>query len=267
VIVVDDGSRDDSVQIASSIAGVRVIPMPNRGPCAARNTGIAAAEGDRLLFSDHDDRLLPDAIEIGLRELEARPDHGFVYGYSAPIDELGDRLPQGPRVPVTAAGYGRMLEGDVLVPPGCALFRRRFVEAAGGFREGSFPAEDYDLYLRVARIAPVYCHNREVVEYRCHAGNASRQSYRQLRAALAVLEEQLPLVQGDPLLERSIAKGRAHWARVFAPSMAFESIDAIRNGELRVGLRILATTLAADPRSVLAMLRHFAAKASSRALA
>jgi hypothetical protein len=152
-----------------------------------------------------------------------------------------------------------------MVPPGCAMFRRRAVEAAGGFREGSFPAEDYDLYLRVLRHAPVHCHNREVVEYRKHASNASRYSYRQLGAVNAVLDYHAPLVAGDTRLERAIAAGRAHWGRVFGPAMAFEAMEALRAGDVADGARILATTLRVDARSVAQMLGHFAGRALGRA--
>ena len=59
VIVVDDGSRDDTARVAAAEAGVTVIRQANRGPAAARNAGIGAAAGTYLGFLDSDDRLLP----------------------------------------------------------------------------------------------------------------------------------------------------------------------------------------------------------------
>lgn len=64
IIVVDDGSRDDSVAIARRFEsrGVRVVTQPNRGASAARNTALRAAQGDYLQFLDADDLLTPDKI-------------------------------------------------------------------------------------------------------------------------------------------------------------------------------------------------------------
>jgi glycosyltransferase involved in cell wall biosynthesis len=260
IVVVDDGSQDDTARVARA-AGARVMQQENRGVCSARNTGLAHTSGDLVVFTDHDDRLKPEALEIGLAALEAHPQCGFVYGYCSVIDERGQPVRQEPRADVVDASYERMLAGHTLVPPGCAVFRRGIVEAVGGFREGGFLAEDYDLYLRVLRLAPAHCHNREVVEYRSHGGNASRYSYRQLGGVNAALDHQQALVAGDARLERAIAEGRAHWGRVFAPGMAFEAMEALRNGDLSAGARILAKTLRADPASVARMLRHFVIRA------
>jgi hypothetical protein len=234
-----------------------VISQANRGVCAARNLGVASTSAEFLVFTDHDDRLLPTALETGLQAFAEHPECAFVYGNSVSIDEEGHRLAHGCHGPSMHTSYERLLAGDALVPPGCAMFRRSSVEAVGGFLEGTFPSEDYDLYLRASRESPVYCHNREVVEYRRHAGNASRNATRQLRGTLATLDRQRPYVVGNATLERALAQGRAHWGRVFAPAMAFEAMDHLRAGNLAEGARIVALTLRSDPRSVMAMLRHF----------
>src|SRR4030095_2329734 len=72
IIVVDDGSTDDSATIAEH-AGVRLIRQPNAGLGVARNAGLAEAAGEFVLFLDADDELLPDAVATGVAVLRARP--------------------------------------------------------------------------------------------------------------------------------------------------------------------------------------------------
>ncbi|MGA3126204.1 MAG: glycosyltransferase family 2 protein [Candidatus Korobacteraceae bacterium] len=72
VIVVDDGSTDDSRQIAEAYPDnrFRVISQPNQGPGAARNTGIACAEGEIIAFLDADDEWLPNYLETNVKLLK-----------------------------------------------------------------------------------------------------------------------------------------------------------------------------------------------------
>ena len=62
VIVVDDGSTDDTAEVAAGLAGIRYIHQENQGLSAARNTGMLAARGDFLLFLDADDLLAPQVV-------------------------------------------------------------------------------------------------------------------------------------------------------------------------------------------------------------
>jgi glycosyltransferase involved in cell wall biosynthesis len=70
VVVVDDGSTDNTSEVvaryAGADAGVRLIRQENRGLAGARNRGLAEAEGEYVVFLDSDDRLLPDALQVGV---------------------------------------------------------------------------------------------------------------------------------------------------------------------------------------------------------
>src|SRR6266513_5232454 len=66
IIVVDDGSTDNTATVARCHSPPRYIYQENAGPSAARNTGFEQSRGEYLVFLDADDRLLPEALEIGV---------------------------------------------------------------------------------------------------------------------------------------------------------------------------------------------------------
>src|ERR671914_179204 len=67
VVVIDDGSTDNTSEVASRYPGVRCIRQENQGLAGARNTGIRHSSGSYLVFLDSDDRLLPDALDTDLK--------------------------------------------------------------------------------------------------------------------------------------------------------------------------------------------------------
>src|ERR687898_2206392 len=89
IIVVDDGSTDNTSEVASRYEGVRLVRQENRGLAGARNTGIKHSEGEYLVFLDADDRLLPEALAVGLGCFEAHPECALVAGHARFIDVEG----------------------------------------------------------------------------------------------------------------------------------------------------------------------------------
>ena len=80
IIVIDDGSTDDTKLVCDRYPTIRYIYQSNQGLPGARNSGIEAAAGEYLIFLDSDDCLLSEAIEIGVHCLQAHPEAGFVFG-------------------------------------------------------------------------------------------------------------------------------------------------------------------------------------------
>jgi glycosyltransferase involved in cell wall biosynthesis len=163
VIVVDDGSTDETAGVAASFAeNVRYVRQPNAGVEAARNRGAALAQGDYLYFLDSDDTLRPQAVERLVTLLLAHPEAAMAYGQAEEHDQ------QGTVTRIFCPPYARPagiwpgsheLEHLLLrsyIPTGAILLRRNVFDAMGGFRpEFQGMAEDWDVWVRMAGAAAV----------------------------------------------------------------------------------------------------------------
>ena len=258
IVVVDDGSTDDSAEIVEAIPGVRLISLPKRGVSTARNHGIEQTSGDFVLFHDADDRLLPDAIAVGLRAFELHPECGFVYGFARQIDARGSLIETDDPRPVPNASYATMLAGSPPAPPSTLLFRRSALEAVDGFHTEREPTEDVDLYLRVARSFPIHCHGQTITEYRRHDENVSARSpSRTLRQAHAMFELQRPAIGDDPDLLAALDEGKRYFSAIFGESLGFEVFESLRAREIRKAASILPFALRHAPRGLLVAGGHY----------
>ena len=251
VIVVDDGSSDDSSRIAASYPEVRAVRQDNQGVASARNRGLRESSGQCVVFLDSDDRLRPRALEAGLEALQRNPNAAFSYGWADLIAADGSFL---------APSHRRLLEGDQyanllrqnLMQTLTLLFRREPLEATGGFPLGVDGAEDYELCLRLARLHGA-CACREVVaDYRQHPASLSRRADVVSQALLRVLQRQAVHVSGCPERERALRQGMTRWRRLHhAESLVMRARDNARAGRWhRVGADVLSL-LRANPRMAL----------------
>lgn len=120
VVVVDDGSQDDTAEVARRHAGVRVVQQENAGPSAARNAGIAVARGDFITFCDADDRFRPTKVSAQVGYLREHPEVGCVLCQHETFYAPGTTRPD-------------WLTDEEGVQPQSALVRRSVVEEVGGF--------------------------------------------------------------------------------------------------------------------------------------
>jgi glycosyltransferase involved in cell wall biosynthesis len=185
VLVVDDGSTDDTARVAAAHPAVTYLRQDNAGTAAARNHGLRVSRGEFVVFLDADDRLLPDAVAAGIAYLSAYPDAAFVTGHVRLIDEAGTAgvVPDQDHGP---AGHAALLRWNYIWTPGVVTYRRSAVEAAGGFDSSAGGSADFELNVRLARRLPIACHHRVVLEYRQHGANMTRDPAHMLRSAVAV---------------------------------------------------------------------------------
>jgi glycosyltransferase involved in cell wall biosynthesis len=198
VIVVDDGSTDNTSEVASRYEGVRLIWQENRGLAGARNRGLEEAKGEYVVFLDADDRLLPGALEAGLGCFEAHPECALVAGHCRFIDVDGLlRAEPRPSQPIGSELYAALLERRYFVIPGTVMYRRAVIESVGAFDTSLKAAEDYDLYFRIAKMFPVYWHHEMVLEYRKHGASMTRKAGLMLQHTVVVLRRQWNYSKGD----------------------------------------------------------------------
>ncbi|MEI6948694.1 glycosyltransferase [Paraflavisolibacter sp. H34] len=212
VIVVDDGSTDDTNAVAARYPEVIYLYQRNQGVSAARNTGIDHCTGAYVLFLDADDWLLPGALSVNLRRLRAHPAAGFVSGAHVLVFQARNVESLVTRE-VTENHYHHLLQGNYIGMLAAVLFRRRVLEE---FRYDTSlrGSEDYDLFLRIARRYPVLHHTEPMAAYRIHETNTSGNVSMMLRHALQVLRRQQPLLE-DATERQCLKKGRAFCKRYY----------------------------------------------------
>jgi glycosyltransferase involved in cell wall biosynthesis len=183
IIAVDDGSTDDSAQIVAQYPGVTCIFQDNAGVAAARNNGFLHSTGEYIVFLDHDDRLMPGALNSNLQCLLDEPDCAFSFGDFRAINAAGAPLTEAEclktylvsnRSICTYDGkehYLPLLRGCYIGTPGQVMFKRSAVEKVSGFDTSIGPATDIDIMYRITRDAHVCYSKALVLEKRLHDKN------------------------------------------------------------------------------------------------
>ncbi len=181
VIVVDDGSSDDTAKVVESFTDprIRFIRQANLGAGAARNTGFRASTGTYVNFLDADDYLSPHKLARQAAALDADPSIALAFCDIAHVDAGGK-----PAGNYSVKSAFRPFSNDLLalllaggfVPPHAFLIRRDVIDAVGLFDDTGAVAgcEDYDLWLRVAASGhrAFYVDEKDVF-YRIHGSNMS----------------------------------------------------------------------------------------------
>jgi hypothetical protein len=215
VIVVDDGSNAD---VAAALTGyldrVRFFRKENGGLASARNHGIGRAAGEYLMFLDDDDFLEPTSVEDLLAALDTCPGAAWAAGRYDYVDERGTPLSRPARRRYDSGDvYRDMICGNLIGAPCVVLAAAERVRQVGCFDETRcyHMAEDYDLWLSLARSSPLAATQRKVSNYRVH-GQQFTQNHRARHSAalLAVLQKQRALAPPGHDQEFRLAIARLH---------------------------------------------------------
>jgi glycosyltransferase involved in cell wall biosynthesis len=253
-VVVDDGSTDNTSEVASRYPGVRCIRQENQGLAGACNTGIRHSRGSFLVFLDADDRLLPVALEAGLECFGAHPECAFVSGHYRLIAANGTFLEQWEQKFVDGDYYLALLLGNYIGMHATVMYRRAVLESVGGFDTSMETCEDYDLYFRIAKKFPVRHHNRLVTEYRQHDMNMTRNSEVMLKSTLTVLRAQWESVKRNHHYEEAYKAGIRYWRGWYGDPLVDEVRARLRKREWRAALGGMMILLRYHPRGFLSVL-------------
>jgi glycosyltransferase involved in cell wall biosynthesis len=237
VVVIDDGSSDNTSRVAARYPAVRCVSQSNAGLAAARNEGIRQSVGDFIVFLDSDDRLLPEAVEVALNEFRARPDAAFVFGQYRLLSALGalGGIYSGP--PLDGDPYLALLAGSSPGTPATGMYRRAIFEHLKGFDTTCDAVADYELALRAARDFGVVSHAVQVVEYRQHATSMSRDNAKMMRQVMAVHRRHRPRGPRQTELARQWRRGRHEWRRHFSARVVDQIEGALAGSQIGVAWR------------------------------
>lgn len=167
VVVVDDGSRDDTVARLEAIgdARLRVVSRENGGVARARNTGLASVRGEYVALLDSDDWWHPAKIERQVAALQAAPRRvGFCY--TGIEFRAQDAEPRRREATVTGDCLdGLLVTNPVHAPTSSGLVRRAVIDVVGGFDPGLPAIEDWDWLQRVGRLFHITAVNEPLTYY------------------------------------------------------------------------------------------------------
>ena len=194
LIVVDDGSTDDTVRYLESfsIPNLRILLSPHIGHLGRlRNLGIGAGDGEFVAFLDSDDLWCPPKLERQITAL-CSSDAGWSYTEYKLLSRDGVRMPlRSGRAPAISGRILRpLLEGKTAVCPCTLVVRRPLFESIGGFREeDAIPYRgDSDIAMRLARNSEAVAIPQTLVLVREHAGRMTRNIARPSEHSAAVYE-------------------------------------------------------------------------------
>jgi glycosyltransferase involved in cell wall biosynthesis len=175
VIVVDDGSTDRTPEVLAAYGDrIRVLHKVNEGrPSTTRNLGLKAARGELLALLDADDRWHPEKVAKQVALFDHNPRLGLVYTAATIIDASGRTIKVNP-CSAQARGqiHGLLATRNIMVGSS-AMVRARAVVEAGYYDESLTSAENWDLWIRIARSWEVDFVPEPLTYYRVHGGNRS----------------------------------------------------------------------------------------------
>jgi hypothetical protein len=152
LIVVDDGSGDDTAEVMAAFATdgrIRYVWAPHAGQCPARNRGLRLANGALIAYLDSDNIWYPGYLAGAVAMFATHPEVDCAYGAMV-TQAHGDQ-----RILFESFDRQRLLDSNFI---GMSTFihRRALLERYGGFDEGLLSLEDWDLILRYTSHAPAY---------------------------------------------------------------------------------------------------------------
>jgi glycosyltransferase involved in cell wall biosynthesis len=203
VIVVDDGSTDDTPQRLEPFGTrIRYLRQENQGLSGARNTGIRAARGPFVALLDADDVWHPRKLEVQMRYLGAHPEVGLVGS-----DLFTDRREHWPAVGEASGLEAVPLGLDDVVgrchfAPSSAVIRRACLDEVGLFDPGLRCVEDREMWIRFVRRFRIAKLPVPLLWYRTHGASLSARAARMEESELRVLRRafaEVPELRGRPL--------------------------------------------------------------------
>ena len=194
IIVVNDGSPDTKAlerALKPYLSRIVYLKQENRGVSAARNSGIAAAQGSLIAFLDGDDTWLPNYLEVQVARIQADPSIDVLYPN---VMMFSDSSESGEDFMTICPSNGEVTFERLLLQEcnvsNCSIARRETIVRAGLFDEALRSVEDFDLWLRVIKHGGRIAYHRDVLaNYRRRPGSLTADPIWLSKHILRVLEK------------------------------------------------------------------------------
>ena len=216
IIVIDDGSRDYTEKVLKPYQNkIRYFKQTNQGVAVARNYGISRARGHLIAFLDADDYFLPGKLSAQYAMFLQQPDLAIVHSGWQRVNSEGNKIRN-------VCPWEDVPELDLIgwlrwkpVLPSAMMFRREWLEYAGGFDPRFPPAEDTDLVLKMALKGCKTAWLKKItVHYRQHEKSAMHKGLPQAKSLTAVMDNFFArpnLPEEVRLIKNSVRYGTAVW--------------------------------------------------------
>ena len=246
VIIVDDGSSDDTARQLLSVADhrLRILNQTHSGSAAARNKGVSHADALYLAFLDADDRWAPNKLQRHIAVLDSRPDIDLTFSNSGIVDGKGRVWPMLTLHPGGAVSLEELIRENWIRNGSAAVLRRRALDLAGLFDTSLPSCTDIDMWLRIAglRQGNVWCLPEVLTYYRRRPGQISG-DWRTMAAGFDRLAEKLE--QSNP------KEYAAAWRQSFSNRYRYFAMIASEQTAIADALRLLWRSVRTSPRSSL----------------
>jgi len=253
IIVVDDGSTDDTRQAVESFNSkkIRYIYQENCGRSKARNKAISLAQGKYITFLDSDDEYMPNKLEIGVNALDKNPHYGALYSAAYNVDIDGNLHPYVYPAPSSGWIYKEItlyLPLTLCLPT--VMVRREVFQEVGLFDEKQNRFEDTDMWRRISKRYQFLAVDQPLCKIRYHRGNEMEHPetvYQALKyytekvlredtlrygLGLRFLAARLCVHYGLAIRNNENPEYKSHFLRIYQMALRYEPFWAIGQADL-----------------------------------
>jgi glycosyltransferase involved in cell wall biosynthesis len=260
VIVVDDGSTDQTAEVCQKLEGIKYVRLEhNQGVAGARNVGILASSSDYVAFLDDDDLRLPGTLDKQVEALMRNKQAGFVCAQMLMADQEGRMTGEvtGPKSSGQNA-FWELLELDFPVMPLSVVIRKECFNNVGLLNASLPGIDDWDVLVRIAELYPVLVLNEPVGVYRKPTPSSDQGSSGQAKHLSRALHHQLqllrlPRVKMAPLTEQKEIRRRT--VNRVVETLLWNAALAIPTGANSFACRNILAALRLSPSHALSVVR------------
>ena len=216
IIVVDDGSSDNSSQIAEEfcrnssseiLRNLKIFKQENQGVAAARNIGIQKSNGKWIALLDQDDLWHPEKLEIQYEATHKFPEAKWHYSAFVRFYNDGREKIKNNGSVDSLETLERMLSGKLFVPPSTVLVLKKVFEEVGGFDSEFIPSDEWDFFLKLAEKFKNSYSEKVLVRFPSHLTSTGKRQKRKIfEAQKIVIENHAKKVSG--IIKISVIKKR-----------------------------------------------------------